>query len=340
MSGRPGTASWEWGNATDEEVLETWKRSLAGGAPIAASDPGSGLLVVAGSGADAVRNLSSGGAPAAASSAPAPSATAATLRIIQITDVYTLENFPSLKTLIAAKKAEMPPGSRTVSMLTGDFLAPYLLSSLDKGKGMMEMCNRTPIDVLTWGNHDGNDLAHADVMAREREYEGIFINSNMKGHESFAGSKCQVDQARFTVTAPDGATNPRTVGMIGVLSDSPSLYKARIDDRNVVSHQDPPRSHLEIVTRSFRRSKPGAFGGAKIDCPWATMAEYKARLESPRGVEDGGASAAAATPEPGVDLVVPLCHLYEPQDERTAREFDFPLILSGHDHHVVDKVVR
>ena len=29
MSGRPGTASWEWGDATDEEVLETWKRSLA-----------------------------------------------------------------------------------------------------------------------------------------------------------------------------------------------------------------------------------------------------------------------------------------------------------------------
>ena len=34
----------------------------------------------------------------------------------------------------------------------------------------------------------------------------------------------------------------------------------------------------------------------------------------------------------GADLIIPLCHLYEPQDERTAREFDFPVILSGHDH--------
>lgn len=52
------------------------------------------------------------------------------------------------------------------------------------------------------------------------------------------------------------------------------------------------------------------------------MAKFKPRLEAE-----------------GADLVIPLCHLYEPQDERTAREFDFPIILSGHDHHVVDKVV-
>ena len=50
-------------------------------------------------------------------------------------------------------------------MLTGDFLMPYLLSTLDQGKGMMDLINATPIDYLTWGNHDGNDMAHADVMA-------------------------------------------------------------------------------------------------------------------------------------------------------------------------------
>ena len=85
-------------------------------------------------------------------------------------------------------------------------------------------------------------------------------------------------------------------------------------------------------------------------CPHPRQARYKPKLEAD-----------------GADLVVPLCHLYEPQDERTARrtdqpldprpsrhpsphpsphprpqarEFDFPIILSGHDHHVVDKVVE
>ena len=39
-------------------------------------------------------------------------------------------------------------------------------------------------------------------------------------------------------------------------------------------------------------------------------------------------------------VVVPLCHLYEPQDEKTCKDFDFPVVLSGHDHHVVDRWVE
>ena len=39
----------------------------------------------------------------------------------------------------------------------------------------------------------------------------------------------------------------------------------------------------------------------------------------------------------GVDLIVPICHLYESEDARTVAEFDFPLILGGHDHHMVNR---
>ena len=53
------------------------------------------------------------------------------------TDVYTLENFPSLRTLIIEKRAEFEEkygaNSKTISVLTGDFLMPYLLSAIDKG---------------------------------------------------------------------------------------------------------------------------------------------------------------------------------------------------------------
>ena len=55
------------------------------------------------------------------------------LRIIQITDVYTLANFPKVKSLIQEKRAEVEAeGGHCISVLTGDFLAPYLLSSFDK----------------------------------------------------------------------------------------------------------------------------------------------------------------------------------------------------------------
>ena len=68
------------------------------------------------------------------------------LRIVQITDVYTLANFPRVRSLIMEKRAEVEAeGGKCISMLTGDFLAPYLLSSFDKGVGMMSMLNKTPI---------------------------------------------------------------------------------------------------------------------------------------------------------------------------------------------------
>ena len=54
-----------------------------------------------------------------------PSPTAARLTIVQVTDVYTLENFPRLKTLLHDVRETNPT---TISMLTGDFLAPYLLA--------------------------------------------------------------------------------------------------------------------------------------------------------------------------------------------------------------------
>ena len=37
--------------------------------------------------------------------------------------------------------------------------------------------------------------------------------------------------------------------------------------------------------------------------------------------------------------MLPLQHTYVPDDHRTCREFDLPVVLSGHDHHRVDEVV-
>jgi hypothetical protein len=69
---------------------------------------------------------------------------------------------------------------------------------------------------------------------------------------------------------------------------------------------------------------PGAFGGAHIDCPWETLERLKVKLEGP---------------EYNVDIIIPLQHLYVPDDHKTCKMFDFPVILSGHDHHRVDEVV-
>jgi 2',3'-cyclic-nucleotide 2'-phosphodiesterase (5'-nucleotidase family) len=79
----------------------------------------------------------------------------ARLTVIQITDVYSLENLASVKTLLADTRAKST-GSKVISMITGDFLAPYLLSSVDRGQGMMNALAKIPIDYITWGNHEVN----------------------------------------------------------------------------------------------------------------------------------------------------------------------------------------
>jgi 2',3'-cyclic-nucleotide 2'-phosphodiesterase (5'-nucleotidase family) len=52
-------------------------------------------------------------------------------------------------------------------------LAPYLLSSIDHGVGMMMAINETPIDYLTWGNHEA-DIPHKDVCKHVKNFKGTF----------------------------------------------------------------------------------------------------------------------------------------------------------------------
>lgn len=217
----------------------------------------------------------------------------ARLTVIQITDCYTLENLASVKTLVAEANAKSG-GGRVISVLTGDFLAPYLLSSVDRGNGMMNALAKIPIDYITWGNHEA-DLSHKTVCRHVREFPGKWLNSNMLDHDAMD------DQEEYDVIelmSPDG-TNSRQVGLVAVLSDDPNLYK------------------------QFKA--PGAFGGATIGDPWEALARYKDLLEGP---------------EHDVDTIIPLQHLYLPDDMKTCNMFNFPVILSGHDHHRVDKVVE
>lgn len=69
---------------------------------------------------------------------------------------------------------------------------------------------------------------------------------------------------------------------------------------------------------------PGAFGGATIEDPWEILAKYQKELEE----------------EHGCDLVIPLEHLYVHENTKTTEMFDFPVILSGHDHHRIDQMIN
>lgn len=216
----------------------------------------------------------------------------ARLIVLQITDVYTLENLASFKRLIEETK-ERSNGATVVSMLTGDFLSPYLLSSVDRGAGMMRALSRIPLTYLTWGNHEA-DIDHKSVCRHVKNFPGKWLNSNMLDH---AAMEYQQDYDVIDLASNDGS-NQRRVGLCAVLDNSKALY-----------------SHFEA---------PGAFGGATITDPWEALEKYKKILEE----------------DERCDFVLPLQHLYVPDDHKTCRQFDFPVILSGHDHHKVDEVVE
>jgi hypothetical protein len=100
------------------------------------------------------------------------------MRIIQVNDVYLLENFIMLKTLIEVESQGLPR-ENVVTALPGDFLAPSLLASLDFGKGMIRALNELPIDILCFGNHDGNDIPYQMLCRRLEEFDGVWLNTNM-----------------------------------------------------------------------------------------------------------------------------------------------------------------
>ena len=212
------------------------------------------------------------------------------LIVLQITDVYTLQHLASFKTLLEQTREQFP-GAKVISMLTGDFLSPYLLSAIDQGKGIMHALNSIPLDYITWGNHEA-DIAHAVVCEHVRNFKGTWVNSNMITHEAM---EHQVEYAIVDVPSPDGSA-VKKVGLVAVLSDDPKLYA------------------------NFK--SPGAFGGATITNPWEALTKYQTLLKD------------------RTDLILPLQHLYVPDDHITCETFDFPVILSGHDHHRVDETIQ
>ena len=107
------------------------------------------------------------------------------LRIIQINDVYELDNFPSLKTLIDTHKEEETINNerrqpdKTLVICAGDFLAPSLLSSLDQGASMVDCLNAVGVTHVCLGNHEA-DVVPADTALKVRMLQSnfVWINSN------------------------------------------------------------------------------------------------------------------------------------------------------------------
>lgn len=133
------------------------------------------------------------------------------LRIIAVNDVYNLDNFPRLKTLVSTESAGLPP-ENVLTTLAGDFLAPSLLSSLDAGMGMIAVMNKVPVDIVCFGNHDGNDIPYGKLVHRIDEFQGkAWLNSNMPGFKPALPTRYV-----HNITSNSGKKDARSVAFLGL----------------------------------------------------------------------------------------------------------------------------
>jgi len=139
-----------------------------------------------------------------------------TLRIVQVNDVYTLENLPRLATLVR-HHAETSPADTFLAVMAGDFLAPSILSSLDAGRGMVECLNAVGITHVVMGNHE-DDVPVGQLRERIRELHAKCLGTNLHGFDPPLAAHDVVE-----VGAPGGRRV--RVGLVGVVMDDATVYR-------------------------------------------------------------------------------------------------------------------
>jgi 2',3'-cyclic-nucleotide 2'-phosphodiesterase (5'-nucleotidase family) len=172
------------------------------------------------------------------------------LRIIQINDVYELNNFPNLRTLIEEHKSspESENGpDKTLVVCAGDFLAPSLLSSLDKGAGMVDCLEAVGVTHVCLGNHEADV---GDQALAERIWTSTFawINTNVPSLNDALG--VNVNSIPHDVIEVSNGKTTKKVGILGLLTHDPGLYR------------------------------PGSFGGASIEPILPFTEQYIAKFRS------------------------------------------------------------
>lgn len=134
-----------------------------------------------------------------------------TLRIVSINDVYSLQNLPRLKTLIAKVRSEGAADDRLLVILAGDFLSPSLLSSLDAGRGMVDCLNALGLTHIILGNHE-DDLPPGELRHRLAELTMTRLGTNVSGLNLATND---------VVTISDSIR----VGVVGVVMSDAAVYR-------------------------------------------------------------------------------------------------------------------
>lgn len=263
------------------------------------------------------------------------------LRIVAINDVYTLENLPRLKTLIAHHRA-IDPADLTLVTLAGDFVAPSVLSSLDNGRGMVDCLNSVGVTHLILGNHE-DDIATEELHSRLAESNACAIGTNLPSFDSkMRRSDCvQVHQPGGRIVR---------VGLVGVVMTDRSIYRrdpfggASLEDANDSARREAARLMSEekcavVIPLTHQTiEEDRALAVRQRQPPFPVIIgghEHQVTLLQVEGswIAKAGADAVHAA----------IIDLTWPEAEPRANEFDFPIVTVRMDdtsHYTEDHDLR
>jgi 2',3'-cyclic-nucleotide 2'-phosphodiesterase (5'-nucleotidase family) len=154
-----------------------------------------------------------------------PRRASALLRIVAINDCYERAALPRLKTLLARRKAELPPSSSAlISTLSGDFVSPSILSGMDAGRSQVAVLNACPITHCCFGNHEA-DLQLAELAQRCAQWGGTWLNSNLPGMAEQAAGLDEKLPPYDVIQIPTDGRRVVRVGLIGLLTSEPGVFR-------------------------------------------------------------------------------------------------------------------
>ena len=159
------------------------------------------------------------------------STTTCWIRIIHFNDVYKLQNLAHLKSLVQKESGvsvavDSPPTAgipdRTLVVLSGDFCSPYLLSSLDRGVGMVDCLNEAGVTHVCLGNHEA-DISLDQLKARMNQSNFVWLNSNVPHLCTENGFKTKHHDI-IQIEGKEGER--RKICLMGLVTNDEALYRS------------------------------------------------------------------------------------------------------------------
>eukprot|EP00547_Thalassionema_nitzschioides_P009719 CAMPEP_0194225346 /NCGR_PEP_ID=MMETSP0156-20130528/39400_1 /TAXON_ID=33649 /ORGANISM="Thalassionema nitzschioides, Strain L26-B" /LENGTH=988 /DNA_ID=CAMNT_0038957263 /DNA_START=101 /DNA_END=3063 /DNA_ORIENTATION=- len=105
--------------------------------------------------------------------------------------------------------------------MAGDFVSPSLLSSFDRGHGMVDVMGASGITHVSLGNHE-TDIPMEGLAERIKESSFSWVNSNMRSLDTIIGVTTK--EYEIMKFSSESGTHNRSVAILGLLSEVPSLY--------------------------------------------------------------------------------------------------------------------